>query len=104
MSTIQPTDTDDSDYPVKRQETKSLIPLMIYCLILAFAYTQATEYEKPHVFLDFVVGIVLYLLYTKIFVALGMSTGERTMMLLLLFLLEPAWRTPRLMLAVSKKL
>lgn len=102
MSTIQPTDTDDSDYPVKRQETKSFIPLMIYCLILAFAYTLATEYERVayrNVFKGWFVGIVLYFLYTKIFVALGMTTGERIMMILLL-----SYMSKPLMLAVSKKL
>ena len=68
MSMIQPTDTDDSDYPVKRQETKSFIPLMIYCLILALAYTQATEYERVayrNIFRGWFVGIVLYFLYTR---------------------------------------
>ena len=78
MSTIQPTDTDDSDYPVKRQETKSFIPLMIYCLILAFAYTLATEYERVayrNVFKGWFVGIVLYFLYTKIFVEGNLILG-----------------------------
>ena len=78
---IQPTDTE---YPVKRQESKSFIPFMIYCLILALAYPIAPEHEKPQIFIGFFSGIFLYFLYTKIFVALGMTTGERIMMILLL--------------------
>ena len=78
MSMIQPTYTDDTEYPVKRQETKSFIPLMIYCLILAFAYTQATEYERVayrNVFRGGFIGIVLYFLYTKIFVEGNLILG-----------------------------
>ena len=88
MSAIQPTDTDDSDNPVKGYGTKSVILLMIYCLILALAYPIAPEHEKPQIFMGFFSGIFLYFLYTKIFVALGMDTGERMMMLLLLLLLQ----------------
>ena len=78
MSMIQPTDTDDTEYPVKRQETKSFIPLMIYCLILALAYTQATEYERVayrNVFRGGFIGIVLYFLYTKIFMEGNLILG-----------------------------
>ena len=81
MSMIQPTYTDDTEYPVKRQ---SFLPLIIYCLILALAYPIAPEHEKPQIFMGFFSGIFLYFIYTKIFVALGMTTGEKIMMILLL--------------------
>jgi len=87
MSTIQPTDTDDSDYPVKRQ---SFLPLIICCLIFALAYPIAPEHEKPMLSMSFFSGIFLYFIYTKIFVALGMTTGEKIMMILLLsYMSEP---------------